>query len=89
MCVRGVWWIDAGPGVVTVDLNRLQPSGSEFIAQDVEPGYQSVSEDLGGLRLFLFAALFGVRSHVLVDDNGPQVRWSLRDFGVLRCAASR
>lgn len=33
--VRGVWWIDAGPGVVTVDLNRLsEDTAGEFYAQD-------------------------------------------------------
>ena len=35
--VRGVWWIDFGPGVVTVDLNRLEQSAeSEFYAQELE-----------------------------------------------------
>ena len=43
------------------NLEDLVPHSLPLAAlrQDVEPGYQSVSEDLGGLRLFLFAALFG------------------------------
>ena len=76
--VRGVWWIDFGPGVVTVDLNRLeQSSESEFYAQDAAPEYQTVSDDLLGLRLFLFAVLCAVRSHVHINADGPQVSWSL------------
>lgn len=34
MKVRGVWWIDFGPGVVTVDLNRLTAiSNFDFYAE--------------------------------------------------------
>lgn len=39
--VRGVWWIDAGAGVVTVDLNRLVTAvtaAGDFFAQDSEEG---------------------------------------------------
>eukprot|EP00913_Durusdinium_trenchii_P008643 g8117.t1 len=75
--VRGVWWIDFGPGVVTVDLNRLTAiSNFDFYAEDAAPEYQSFS-GLAGLRAFLFAKLFSVRSHVHVDADGPQVWWSL------------
>lgn len=79
--VRGVWWILLGPGVVTVDLNRLLPVSSlpentTFYIQDVEPDYQTISNDLPGLRLWLFATLCKVRSHVKVDAEGPQVSWS-------------
>ncbi|CAE8702360.1 unnamed protein product [Polarella glacialis] len=77
--VRGVWWIDGGPGVITVDLNLLLPAGSSssFYAQDVIPDYQTVSSNLPGLQLFLFAIALCVRSHVVVDSDGPQVSWSL------------
>ena len=43
--VRGVWWIDAGAGVVTVDLNRLVTAvtaAGDFFAQDSEEGQLNV-----------------------------------------------
>ena len=69
--VRGVWWIDNGGGVVTVDLNRLQRDrrGRGFHVDDAAKKFQAVSNDLTGLRLWLFAALAGLRLHVPGDGS--------------------
>ena len=60
--VRGVWWIDFGPGVVTVDLNRLeQSSESEFYAQELEMrvlGCSFVCLFVGLFACSLFVCLF-------------------------------
>ena len=133
--VRGVWWIAFGPGVVTVDLNKLTPvSNCDFYAEaglcgvfhrafnksesqtlmwnswiwwfskpwkfasslpatanrlcllapksvlkDAAPEYQSFSNSLVGLRVFLFARLFFARSPFA---NGFCVRFWTR-FGFL------
>ena len=65
--IRGVWWIDKGAGVVTVDLNLLRwTAGAGFHAHDAfTPGYQTVSNDLTELRLWFLVTVCGIRSHVL------------------------
>ena len=74
--LRGLWWIDNGAGAVTVDLNRLRRDrrGQGFHVDDAAKNYQSVSNNLSGLRFWLLSALAGIRSHMPGDGT---VTWSV------------
>ena len=68
--LRGLWWIDNGAGAVTVDLNRLRRDrrGQGFHVDDAAKNYQSVSNNLSGLR---FCA---VGSFLILSPCGCRLR---------------